>query len=368
VFRLLAVAADPLLSTDVYRYVWDGRVQGAGINPYAYVPAAADLAGLRDTAIYPNINRAAVAVTAYPPVAQMFFFLVTRIAETATTMRLALVACEIVTVAAVIDLLRRFSLPAGAVAAYAWHPLAIWEIANNGHVDALMVALVMLGVWLVVRVRPLAGAVAVAFAALVKPYAVLVLPAFWRPWDWRTPAAVIATAIVCYLPYLGVGSGVFGYLGAGYLAEEGLTPGGDGFWLVALVQAAAGTIPGLTAFYLSVAFAVLGGLALHIAFRADRSPQDAIRDMTVLLMTGLFFVSPNYAWYFLILVPFLAFGGGAPAWTMTLGAFLLYRPYLLPNNDLAWKTITCGAFLVALAIAFAARWHDRPKGVLRWET
>ncbi len=89
--RLAIVGADPLLSTDIYRYVWDGRVQGAGINPYLFVPADPALAGLRDTAIYPHINRADYAVTAYPPVAQMFFFGVTRIAETLTAMRLAMV-------------------------------------------------------------------------------------------------------------------------------------------------------------------------------------------------------------------------------------------------------------------------------------
>ena len=68
-------------------------------------------------------------------------------------MRLATVACEIVIVADLIDLLRRLDLPRAAVAAYAWHPLAIWEIANNGHVEALMVALMMLGFWLLVRAR-----------------------------------------------------------------------------------------------------------------------------------------------------------------------------------------------------------------------
>ena len=61
-----------------------------------YVPADPALAALRDAAIYPNINRADYAVTAYPPVAQMFFLAVTRISETLTMMRLAMVACEIV--------------------------------------------------------------------------------------------------------------------------------------------------------------------------------------------------------------------------------------------------------------------------------
>ena len=167
---------------------------------------------LRDPAIYPNINRADYAVTAYPPVAQMFFFAVTRISESLIAMRLAMVACEIVIVAVIIDLLRRLQLPATAVVAWAWHPLAIWEIANSGHVEALMVALLMLGVWLLVRSRAVAGAVAVALAALVKPYAVVALPAFWRPWDWRVPLAVAAAVALCYLPYLGAGRGVLGFL------------------------------------------------------------------------------------------------------------------------------------------------------------
>ena len=37
--RLMTLTAPPILSSDIYRYVWDGRVQLAGINPYRYVPA-----------------------------------------------------------------------------------------------------------------------------------------------------------------------------------------------------------------------------------------------------------------------------------------------------------------------------------------
>ena len=37
--RAYVLLFDPLLSSDIYRYVWDGRVQAAGINPYRYFPA-----------------------------------------------------------------------------------------------------------------------------------------------------------------------------------------------------------------------------------------------------------------------------------------------------------------------------------------
>jgi hypothetical protein len=238
--RLVLVADPPLFSTDIYRYV----------------PADAALAALRDSAIYPNINRADYAPTAYPPVAQMFFFLVTRLSESLTGMRLALIGCEVVVVALLLDLLRTLRLPATAVVAWVWHPLPLWEIANNGHIDALMVALAVLGLWLLVRARRYAGVVAVAAAVAVKPYAAVLLPLFQRRWDWRVPLLAAAVLLACYLPYLGAGRRVFGFLASGYLAEEGLTDGG-GFWLTGFVQAVVGDVPGLVPLYVAAAGAVL---------------------------------------------------------------------------------------------------------------
>ena len=183
--RGILLALDPLLSNDIYRYVWDGKVQGAGINPYRYFPNDEALNALRDTAIYPNINRADSAVTIYPPVAQMFFFLVTRLGENVITMKLALVACEAGIAFSILAFLRRLGRSPTRLVAYAWHPLPAWEIANSGHVDALMVMLMMLGLWFALTGRPLRGAAAITLGALVKPYAVLALPAAWRPWTGR---------------------------------------------------------------------------------------------------------------------------------------------------------------------------------------
>jgi len=347
--RLVLVEIEPLLSTDLYRYIWDGRVQAAGINPYLYVPADPALAALRDAAIYPHINRADYAVTAYPPIAQMFFLAVTRISESVIAPRLAMVACEIVIVAIVIDLLGRMALPKTAVVAYAWHPLAIWEISNNGHVEALMVALMLLGVWLLVCAQRVRGAIAVTLAALAKPYAVLILPMFWRPWDWRVPLAIVAAIFVCYMPYLGAGTGVLGFLGQGYLAEEGFLSGSS-IWLVALAQPVFGTGAALVVIYAVAAAAIMIALGLRYRFDPDRTPRQTIDGAIVLLTAGLVLMSPNYAWYFLALVPFIPLGAGAPAWALTLGAFLLYRPILIESHhELIWKTLATLPFVLALA-------------------
>src|SRR5258705_6979398 len=233
VLRACVLLFDPILSSDIYRYVWDGRVQAAGINPYRYFPAHEALAFLRDGTIFPHINRADFAVTIYPPVAQFFFLIVTRIGESVTMMRLALLGCEAVTVTLIMLLLRRMSHALTRVVAYLWHPLPLWEIANSGHVDALMVALMLLGLWISLTGQALRGAVVIAFSALVKPFAEPVLAGIWRPWDFKMPLVVIAAIALCYLPYLSVGWGVLGFLTKGYLTEEGISAGHE-LWPLSL--------------------------------------------------------------------------------------------------------------------------------------
>ena len=312
---------EPLLSTDIYRYIWDGRVQAAGINPYRYVPADPALTALRDTAIYPNIYRADYAVTIYPPVAQMFFFAVTRLSESVTAMRLAFLACEIATVTAIWLLLRQLGQPVTRVVAYLWHPLPMWEIANNGHIDALMVALMMTGLWLAIGGRPLRGVAAIALGALAKPFALLALPACWRPWDWRTPLLAVAVAAACYAPYLSVGTGVAGFL-PGYLHEERIDDGHDTWWLT-VWRSVIGTHPADAIVYLVLVGVALGGLALVAAFRGDRTPQTIVDDTARLLVVLLLMLLPKYPWYFLAITPFVALRGNAVLWAASIGALLL---------------------------------------------
>jgi len=168
--RLSPLTAEPRLSDDIYRYVWDGRVQAAGINPYRHIPAEQPLAGLRDEAIYPKINRRDYAPTIYPPLAQMIFFATTRVSESVAWMKLTMVAFEAAGLWAVVWLLASWGLPPQRVVLFAWHPLAVWEIAGSGHLDALMICFVCLA--LVARRRDregLTGAM-LACAALVKFY------------------------------------------------------------------------------------------------------------------------------------------------------------------------------------------------------
>ncbi len=355
------LAIEPYWSDDIYRYVWDGRVQAAGINPYRYIPVDAALAHLRDAAIFPKINRADYAPTIYPPVAQMFFLLATRLGESVLVMKLALVACEAVMIGATLVLLARLSLPATRIAIVAWHPLAIWEIAGSGHIDALMCALLMVAVVIFTGGRTLLAGVVATAAALVKPTALLALPVFWRPWRFGLPLAFVATLVLLYAPYMSVGSKVFGFLG-GYVAEEGLN-NRHGFRLLMIVDALVTPVPEISGKIYAAAFALLMlALAFRVSFRVDRGPAASVAALTLLLTAFLVVLTPHYPWYYLAIVPFLAvYPWSWTLWVLTIAGVQSYNE--IPNDRLPDFVLRQLVFNLMVLIAIARdllRLRNRP--------
>ena len=320
--RVVALFAPQALSTDVYRYVWDGRVQAAGINPYRFVPADPALARLRDESIYPNINRADYAHTIYPPTAQLAFLATERVSDSVIGMKLGMLVFDVLSIACLLALLRRNGLPAARVLLYAWHPLPIWEFAGTGHVDAVAIAFLLLAFLAAARRAPIWAGVALAAATLVKFYPAVAAPALYRRWDWRLPAAFVVTLIVLYLPYLGVGSGVFGFL-SGYATEEGLADG-SGIFLWSFLKEWCHVPAQVVHHFPFLAALLLLGAALWTQ-RSD-STRRAGDLMAALGMASLFtlLVSPHDPWYFTWLVPFLCFRFTVATFWLTGACTLMY--------------------------------------------
>lgn len=354
--RLGVLLAPPYLSDDINRYVWDGRVEAAGINPYRYVPVDPHLSGLRDDAIYPNINRSTYATTIYPPVAEYIFFLATRVNDSVIAMKAAMLAFEAAGAALLLRLLVLLGLPRERILVYAWHPLTLWEFAGNGHIDAAVIAFLALALWARQRAAPATAGIALAAAALVKLFPAVVLPALWRRWDWKLPVAAAATAVIAYLPFIGAGSAVLGFL-PGYAREEGLQSG-SGYFLWNLVKsmapplAALGVLP-----YVALAAAIMAALAL-LMLRRDRSADRFIADAMTLAVAAMVLLSPHYAWYFAWIVPFLCLAPRLSVLYLTAAAPLLYLVPGGPDPAGARMTVEAaiyGPFAALLAIELLRR-------------
>ena len=317
--RLAALLAPPYLSDDINRYVWDGRVEAAGINPYRYIPADPHLAGLRDEAIYPKINRNDYAPTIYPPVAQYIFFLGTRVHESLTAMKATLLVFELAGVLLLLRLLHDLRLPPERILIYAWHPLTLWEFAGSGHVDAAIVTFVVLALWARRRQAPWLTGSALAAAALVKFFPAVLFPALYRRWDWKMPLAAAATIVIAYLPFIGAGNAVLGFL-PGYLREEGLQSGA-GFFLWSLATSVAPLEHLGPAPYLALAAAALLALAVHSLFMAEAR---YLASALTLAVATTVLLSPHYPWYFVWLVPLVALTPRPSVLYLTVACPLLY--------------------------------------------
>ncbi|MDZ4791919.1 MAG: glycosyltransferase 87 family protein [Hyphomicrobiales bacterium] len=349
VMRLCVLFAPPV-STDIYRYVWDGRVQASGVNPYEYVPADPALAALRDQTIYPHINRKEYARTIYPPVAQGIYWAATRLSETVTMMKAVMVGFEALTVWALIQLLIARGLPLNRVLIYAWHPLPVWEIAGSGHIDAAAIAFMLLAFVAAQWRRPLLAGAALGAGVGVKFLPIIAAPALYRLWDWRLPAALIATVAAGYAIYASAGAKIFGFFG-GYADEQGLSTGA-GFYLWSLFQQAFALPSGGLLVFLGAALAALGLLAARSVFWRKNQPLD-IETAFLIMAVFTLVISPHHAWYLLWLTPFLVFYPSPAVLYVTLAAGLLYRLGWPP--DVARASILYGPFALLLVWEFYRR-------------
>jgi len=207
----------PTLSDDMFRYVWDGRVQAQGISPYLYPPEAPELAFLRDDAVYPFINRKPF-VTIYPPAAQVGFALLWRIwPDNVHWFQTAMAFGGVLAGIFLLGLLRDLSLSPLRALIYLWSPLLVYETAHSGHVDGLLLPFLVGAWWARVRERDGLTGFLLGVATCVKLYPALLLPFLWRPRHpqgrWRMPLAFVLTVALLYLPYtLASGWGVLGFL------------------------------------------------------------------------------------------------------------------------------------------------------------
>ncbi|MBI3327291.1 MAG: DUF2029 domain-containing protein [Nitrospinae bacterium] len=212
-FRVSLLWVTPgFLSDDMYRYLWDGLVQRAGINPYQYPPEAPELAFLRDEAIFPMINRKS-ALTIYPPGAQVLFWVMAwGWPGNVVGMKGAILFADVCSIALLLPLLRHLDVNRSRVLLYAWHPLVVTELGLSGHLDGVMIPFLLLAVLLTLKQRSWQAGLGLGLATLLKLYPAILLPILYRKRTWRMPAAFVAVVALGYLFYLGAGGQIIGYL------------------------------------------------------------------------------------------------------------------------------------------------------------
>ncbi len=313
---------------------------------------------LRDGSIYPHINRKEYAPTIYPPGAQLLFLLVARVHASVFAMKAALLGFEAATCFVLMRCLRLLGQKPERVLVYAWHPVLVWEVASSGHVDAAALLFIALALLFSLQGKPLSASAWLAGAALVKLYPAALLPALVRR-RWLAGGLVFFGVLLAgYLPYLGVGRQVLGFLPA-YAKEEGMDTGSRYFPLAWLGRVAHISIaPGI---YVGLCAAALAGLAAW-ALRRGLSPAACVSSGLVLATALNLCFSPHYPWYFLWLLPSLALWPWRPALYLVVAVtYMLATKLGAPGEGIYQMNVRLyGGFLIFLLLDLGERaWRTR---------
>jgi hypothetical protein len=329
----------PGLDDDIHRYVWDGRIQRLGYNPYIVVPSDPALASLH-TSETRTLNNPEVP-SPYPPGAQLFFRAVAAIHESTFALKVAFVVCDLAIVFVLLDILHGEHW----VLAYAWHPLLAIEVAGSGHVDIVGVLLLLVSAAALVRRWRAVAAVAFGLAVAVKLLPIVLLPLYWKRVRIRDGALAAVVLGLLYVPFLDHGRIPFGSLGT-YVQRFRFN------------DPVFATLERVTAPQVVAGLAVLVGIVTAIWMR--RTSAELASDAFAWPMAASLLCAPVvYPWYMLWLLPFIRSTPTVPLMIWTLSIIPTYyvwhlrtlgRPWLVPGwiMMLEYGSVAVAAAIIAL--------------------
>ena len=306
---------------DIHRYVWDGRVQRLGYNPYIVVPSDHALGALH-TPETRTLNNPDIP-SPYPAGAQLFFRAVTAIHESVFALKVAFVVCDLAIVLVLLDILRCSGQGAHWVLAYAWNPLLAIEVAGSGHIDIVGALLLLLSFAALERRWRAIAAVAFGLAVAVKFLPIVLLPLYWKRVRMRDAALAAVVVGLLYVPFLNHGRIPIGSLGTYVQSFRFNDP------VFATLERAAAP-------QLVVGLAVLVGFLTAIWQRSKASAWYS--DAFVWPMAASLLCAPViYPWYLLWLLPFVRSASTVPIIIWTVSIIPTYYVWHLRTLGRPWS-------------------------------
>jgi hypothetical protein len=355
--RLLALCLTPALSTDLPRYLWDGRVILEGHNPYVATPGDPSLAHLRGPT-WDQIAGEQLALGAvYPPAVELTLAGAVLLSPTPLGMKLVFGSLDLCVFLALWNWLRARGDPPQRALAHGLCPLAILEFAGEGHSDSLAILALVLALWASDAGGQRWAGIGLALATGGKLLPAALLPFFARR-SLRVLLPFCMTLLLLYAPFLSAGAALF-HSTEEYVARwrnnDTLFAAllGLGEWVGSWRSLENVTEPWLKEPQRLAKYplALLTLLLLVWLWRRRAQPDRAAR----ILLLWFIAASPTvHPWYVSLLVPFLALQGNLGLMLFTGTSYLGYHmlPGWIESGGKEW--VEQPAFKIAAYLPFYA--------------
>jgi hypothetical protein len=176
VFQFTLVHSLPDLSDDIYRYLWDGKLQHHHINPFEYAPDDPEL-NVYHSDILPGLVNFPSIKTIYPPASQLLFrFSYLIFGESILGMKFLFILFQIGSCWLFYLLLKQRGGNIRLLLIFSWNPLIVMETAVNGHLDIVMVFFLLAALYLYFNRNMVFSGVVLALSILIKLIPLIILP------------------------------------------------------------------------------------------------------------------------------------------------------------------------------------------------
>lgn len=338
-FRAPIAVAPVNPDNDMIRYLWDGRIQRLGFNPYSVLPSDPQLqwTHTNETRDMPSARHR----TPYPPAAQLFFRFVVGLHDSSRAMKLALVACDLLTILVLWRWLVATGRSPWLTLAYAWNPLVVLEVGHSGHIDALGALWIAAAVYWLTRQRSALATVAFVLAVTTKLLPIVLAPLLWKRISRRDAVLGGALLALLYVPFLAGPQVPFGGVN-NVVAHVRF----NGPIFMAVRTATNPTVAAATA----VILGLLAAAWCRWKLRAD-DPAAWAWPMAVALACA----PVIYPWYLLYVTPFLWSAAALPLTVWTVSILPVYVVWEIAKRGGSWvapwpiMAIEYGAILATMA-------------------